>query len=257
MWQPAYLAKASLNFWLLVLACASASAADLPPATPLPPAPWAQASWTGFYVGLGGGLSSLNNKIVAQPGPDPSSPLSASLNGLGATGSLATITAGYDYQIMRSFVVGVFGDYDFHSLKSELDLNIPSAPLSVHGDFSVDRQWSIGGRMGYLTFPSTLVFLSGGYTELSTSDFSATLSGGGTNIAVAATVPTIAGGFVGAGFETKLTSSISLRGEYRFTDFGSGPVTLPVVGGTDLNNFLAVRVSPTLQIVKASVNYRF
>jgi opacity protein-like surface antigen len=54
-----------------------------------------------------------------------------------------------------------------------------------------------------------------------------------------------------------LTTHVSLRGEYRFTDFGSGPVTLPVVGGTDLNNFLAVRVSPTLQTVKASVNYWF
>src|SRR5580692_7325152 len=90
MWQPGYSAKASLNFWLLVMTCASASAADLAPAAPLPPLPWAQASWTGFYVGAGGGLSSLNNKINAQPGPDPSSPLSASLNGLGATGTLAS-----------------------------------------------------------------------------------------------------------------------------------------------------------------------
>ena len=72
-----------------------------------------------------------------------------------------------------------------------------------------------------------------------------------------ATVPTIAGGFVGAGFETKLTKFISLIGEYRFTEFGSGLVTLPTVGGTDLNQFVTARVSPTLQIVKASVNYRF
>jgi hypothetical protein len=62
MWQPGYSAKASLNFWLLVLTCASASAADLAPATPLPPLPWAQASWTGFYVGVGGGFSSLNKR---------------------------------------------------------------------------------------------------------------------------------------------------------------------------------------------------
>jgi outer membrane immunogenic protein len=148
MWQPGYSAKASLNFWLLVLTCASASAADLAPATPLPPLPWAQASWTGFYVGVGGGLSSLNNKIDARPGPDPSSPLSASLNGLGANGSLATINAGYDYQLSPSFVAGVFGDFDFHSLKSSLDIDIPSAPLSAHGQFSVNHQWSVGGRVG-------------------------------------------------------------------------------------------------------------
>ena len=257
MWRPGYSAEVIFNCWLVVLTCASASAADLAPAAPLPPAPWADESWTGFYLGVGGGFSSLNNKIDAQPGPDPSSPLSASLNGLGANGQLASINAGYDYQVMPSFVVGIFGDYDFHSLKSKLDINIPSAPLSVHGEFSVNRQWSVGGRIGYLTSPNTLVFLSAGYTELSASDFTANLSGGAKNVALAATLPTIAGGFVGAGFETKLTKSISLRGEYRFTDFGSGPVTLPTINGTDLNNFLTARVSPTLQIVKASVNYRF
>jgi outer membrane immunogenic protein len=257
MWQPGYSAKASLNFWLLVLTCASASAADLAPAPPLPPVLWARESWTGFYVGAGGGFSSLNNKIDARPGPDPSSPLSASLNGLGANGALATISAGYDYQLSPYFVAGIFGDFDFHSLTSSLDINIPSAPLSGHGEFSVNHQWSVGGRLGYLTSPGTLVFLTGGYTALSVSDFTANVSGGGQTMTLDATVPTIAGGFVGAGFETKLTKSISLKGEYRFTEFGSGLVTLPTVGGTDLNQFVTARVSPTLQIVKASVNYRF
>ena len=48
MWQPGYLAKASLNFWLLVLTCAAASAADLAPATPPLPVQWVHESWTGF-----------------------------------------------------------------------------------------------------------------------------------------------------------------------------------------------------------------
>jgi opacity protein-like surface antigen len=61
-----------------------------------------------------------------------------------------------------------------------------------------------------------------------------------------ATIPIIAGGFVGAGFETKLTKSISLKAEYRFTEFGSGLVTLPTVGGTDLNQFVTARASPQL-----------
>jgi outer membrane immunogenic protein len=257
MWRPRYSAKTLLNCWLVFLTCASASAADLAPSAPLPPIPWTRESWTGFYVGVGGGFSSLNNKIDARPGPDPSSPLSASLNGLGANGALATISAGYDYQLSPYFVAGIFGDFDFHSLKSNLDIDIPSAPLSVHGQFSVNHQWSVGGRLGYLASPGTLVFLTGGYTQLSVSDFTANVSAGGQTITLDATVPTIAGGFVGAGFETILTRSISLKGEYRFTEFGSGLVTLPTVGGTDLNQFVTARISPTLQIVKASVNYRF
>jgi hypothetical protein len=90
MWRPRYSAKTLLNCWLVFLTCASASAADLAPSAPLPPIPWTRESWTGFYVGVGGGFSSLNNKIDARPGPVPSSPLSASLNGLGANGALAT-----------------------------------------------------------------------------------------------------------------------------------------------------------------------
>jgi opacity protein-like surface antigen len=114
MWRPQYSAETLLYCsWLVISACASASAADLAERPPIIPVP--VDSWTGFYFGAGGGLRSLNNNIDARPGPDPSSPLSASLNGLGATGTLATISAGYDYQFSPYVVAGIFGDFDFHS----------------------------------------------------------------------------------------------------------------------------------------------
>jgi outer membrane immunogenic protein len=246
-------AGAFLGFCILALGCGPTQAADFPATAPLPP----QESWTGFHLGLGGGLSSLNDKLDAERGSDPSSPFSASLNGLGASGLLATINAGYDYQFSPSFVVGAFGDLDIHSLRSSLDVDIPSAPLTIHGEFSVRRQWSIGGRIGYLTSPNTLVFLSVGYTDLSVSNFAANISPGNQIATVAAVAPHIAGGFVGAGFETKLTNAVSLMGEYRFSEFGSGLVRLPTINGTDINQFVTARISPTLQIAKATVNYRF
>ncbi|MGE9008188.1 outer membrane protein [Leptospira interrogans] len=152
-------AKFILHCLFSVLAFNSCVAADLAKAPPVPPITIGD-SWTGFYVGLGGGVSSLNNKLTALPGPDPTSPgISASLNGLGAVGGLATVNAGFDYQFAPSFVFGVFGDYDFHSLKSQVNVDIAAIPLNAHGEISVDRQWSIGGRVGYLTSPTTLVFL--------------------------------------------------------------------------------------------------
>ena len=75
-------------------------------------------------------------------------------------------------------------------------------------------------------------------------------------LALTASVPKIAGGFVGAGFETKLLKNVYLRGEYRFTDFGTGLVTLPNVDGINANDFVTAKISPTLQTVKASINYR-
>lgn len=238
----------------------AASAADLPTvkARPLPPPPLPVESWTGFYVGLGGGMSSLNNKISALPGPDPNSPgISATFDGLGAVGYFATLSAGYDYQFTPNLVAGVFGDYDFHQLKSSINVDIAAIPVTAHGQISADRQWSVGGRFGYLTTPGTLVFLSGGYTQLGLSNLTATVSGPFPAIAVVAEVPRISGGFIGAGIETKLTGNVSLRAEYRYTSFGSGQVTLPTVAGVNANDFVLARIAPTMQVVKASVSYRF
>ncbi len=237
----------------------AAAAADLPAvkARPLPPPPPVE-SWTGFYIGAGGGMSSLNNKISALPGPDPNSPgISAAFDGLGAVGYFATLSAGYDYQLMPAFVVGVFGDYDFHQLKSSINVDIAAIPVAARAELSADRQWSVGGRFGYLATPATLLFLSGGYTQLGLGNLTAIVSGPFPAIAVVAEVPRIAGGFIGAGVETRLTSNISLRGEYRFTSFGSGQVMLPIVAGVNANDFVAARIAPTMQVVKASVNYRF
>ncbi|MCP1999758.1 hypothetical protein [Nitrobacter winogradskyi] len=60
-------------------------------------------------------------------------------------------------------MVGAFGDYDFHQVKSSINVDIAAIPVTARGEISADRQWSVGGRFGYLTSPSTLVFLSGGY----------------------------------------------------------------------------------------------
>ena len=77
------------------------------------------------------------------------------------------------------------------------------------------------------------------------------------NVTTAVTVPNFSGGFVGAGAETKLTDHISIRGEYRFTSFGSGQLGLPTVDGINLNDFVSARASPTMQDGRVSLNYRF
>jgi opacity protein-like surface antigen len=70
-------------------------------------------------------------------------------------------------------------------------------------------------------------------------------------------VPNLSGGFVGVGAETRITEHISLKGEYRYTDFGSGAVTLPTIDGNNLNDFVSVHVAPSMQEGRASINYRF
>ena len=58
-------------------------------------------------------------------------------------------------------------------------------------------------------------------------------------------------------FRLRASEHISLRGEYRFTDFGSGQLGLPTVNGINLNDFVSARASPTMQDGRLSLNYRF
>ena len=99
----------------------SASAADLAarPYTKAP-APVAYApSWTGCYLGAGGGGAMTNND-----GNIVDSATGAALTGnvtSGARGWFGTVQGGCDYQF-NNWVVGAFADYDF---------------MDVHGDTGV------------------------------------------------------------------------------------------------------------------------
>jgi outer membrane immunogenic protein len=222
----------------------------------------AQPSWTGWYIGAGGGLNSLVSEVKAKPGTvaasDPSAEgASAAFDGLGATGGFGTIGIGGDYQFRPQFVIGVFGEYDFESLGSDAMLIIPGNSLSAHANINVNGKASVGARIGYLATPGTLLYVSAGYSRVSLSDLKLNIVGSEPDVSTAITVPSLSGVFVGVGAETMLTQRISLRGEFRYTDFGSGSVTLPTIDGTNLNDFVAARLAPTMQEGRASLNYRF
>ena len=110
------------------------------------------------------------------------------------------------------WVVGVFADYDFGSQISA-DFSIPGYSGSIDHNYS----WAVGGRLGFLVTSSTLLYGTAGYTQ---ANFDIGPFGS----------KTFAGYFAGAGVETLLSQSWSLKLEYRYSDFGSetfsdGPVT--------------------------------
>jgi len=220
-----------------------------------------QPDWTGVSISVGTGLKALNNKVTAVPGDAVKNEPNAmgsrvSLDGLGAEGSFVSLGLGADYQFRERFVVGAFFDYDFGSIDTKGDVNIPAVPLSAHGQVEIDDIWSVGGRLGFLPTPSTLLFLSAGYTRIGSADIKADISGPFESTA-RASVSSIAGVFYGGGFETLLTDRISLKGEYRYTDLGSGDVTLPTIEGVNLNDFVAPNLEPSLHTGRISLGYRF
>ena len=187
----------------------SAQAADLRTTGSLKDAPeYVPAStWTGFYLGAGGGIGATSSDLKGQATISGLTG-SAEANGIGGMGGFGTVQVGYDRQLDQHFIVGAFFDYDFASIDSKL-----SAGLSVGGTnlvsgsvpFNLTDSWTAGGRAGYLVNANTLVYGLAGYTE---AHFD--LPQGAKN-------STFSGWTAGAGFETSLGGPLFLKGEYRFT----------------------------------------
>ena len=205
----------------------SASAADLAarPYTKAPPVAAPVASWTGCYIaGGGGGAYTKNdhNDFLTAP---PNTPFSPNLS-TGADGWFGTVQVGCDYQF-NNFVVGLFGDYDFMSVTGDVSTGGFFAP-ALTGSQKQDSQWAVGGRAGYLVFPSLLTYVSGGYTQAHWKD--TTLSSFFAPGVAAATLPgsTKGGWFIGAGDEYALSFLPGLfwKTEYRYSEFDRANVSI-------------------------------
>ena len=226
--------------------------------------------WTGFNVSVGGGISknnggldvttSTNDRLDILPIPPPS-PISAFVSILGdATGNarvggnewqgMGTLQGGYDQQL-GSFVVGGFANFDFYpgdnenevtqGIDGSLTLALfpplgPSVSFPIPGyaaatsSIELKNTWSIGGRIGYLFTPSTLIYGLGGYTQASLDgqvDFSYLTFAGPQSLSLNAS-DELHGYFVGAGGEVKVTDNIGLRLEYRYANYQGATRSEPV-----------------------------
>src|SRR5215468_6460843 len=97
-----------------------AMAADLP-TRPLPPLVPVY-SWTGCYVGGGGGYGVWNQDITPVNPLSPAVAISAGTTA-GGRGWFGTVQVGCDYQLSGNWVIGAFADWDFGSLRGETDLS--------------------------------------------------------------------------------------------------------------------------------------
>ena len=217
--------------------------------------------WTGVYIGIGGGMGAANHDLSLENGPDfPSPPLpafAAELSGLGGDGGFFSLGVGLDYQVNSRFVVGAFFDYDWADLDTSLDasLNFLGTTFGAGADIEVEDMWSIGGRLGYLVSPSTMLFVTAGYSQADVSDLTANASGLGS--VTLARVGDFDGYFIGGGAEMKITKAISIKGEYRYTDLDSEVITLLPGTAPEINNFVTTKLDPDIQTARVSLNYRF
>jgi outer membrane immunogenic protein len=204
-------------------------------AAPIPEAP-PPPSWTGFYLGAGIGAGAMVHEVSIN---DVDFGRLFSFDGVGGEGVFGTVILGWDWQVGANTVFGVFVDYDFSDISTTI-----SAPDTFRASLDHDNSWAVGARLGWLSNPATLWYLTAGYTE---ADFNA--SARVLDKQIFSLDKTFSGYFVGGGVDTRLAGNWFLRLEYRFTEFDSE--------GRDLDEFTTVDFEPSMHTARLTLTYKF
>jgi outer membrane immunogenic protein len=215
----------------VVIVASAASAADMVAPAPAP-APAAGFNWSGFYVGLGGGLGAVNHRISTNAlGPG------ISFNGIGGEGAFGELTVGYDHMLTDRFLLGGFIDTNLGNIGPSVDIT---------GGPGIDLTNSYGfdavARLGYMLNGSTLGYVLGGYTW---EHFK--LDSGPIGIHYSDS----RGGYVlGAGMETAIGHNWTVKAEYRYSNYGNDSVL-------DLGPGASLNVEPSTHTFHIAANYHF
>jgi outer membrane immunogenic protein len=232
-----------------------ALAADMAAKAPMRAAPVAYApSWTGCYVGGGGGYGMWNQENTQFFAGPPVVQVAATQTN-GGRGYFGTVGGGCDYQFPLgtwNMVVGAFGDYDFASMKGEFSQQIGN----LTGTEKLSSQWSVGGRIGWVATPNLLVYFSGGYTEAKFDRIN--LHGLGAPVSDFIPGQTYKGYFLGAGDEYALNFLPGLfwKTEYRFSDLDTQRLVSRSVA-TGLPNGDLFDSHKYVHTVRSELVYRF
>ena len=185
------------------------------------PSPVAGYSWTGCYVGAGGGYGMFNQET--QTSRYARRPVGLS-NDNGGRGWFGTVQVGCDYQIGSNIVIGAFGDYDFSGIKGDM-VQSRFQRLGPRREEKLKNSWAAGGRIGWIPFQASQLLVyrvgrlhAGAVRRRSTSVHPRPCADRCRRFAK----HTYAGWFVGAGYEYGLgfLPGLFWKTEYRFADYG-------------------------------------
>jgi outer membrane immunogenic protein len=247
---------------------APALAADMAAKAPMRAAPVAYApSWTGCYVGGGGGYGLWDQENTNFFNGPPQIQVT-DRNSAGGRGYLGTVQAGCDYQFGaagQQFVIGAFGDYDFESLKGTHETPFFIGGQRIFGlgsataDEKMSSSWTVGGRVGWLITPSLLTYFSAGYTQATFDRQNFFVNApGGVPLDFFLDKATYKGWFLGAGDEYALSFVPGLfwKTEYRVAEFNTQ--TLPYLAvTTGLPIGFSADSHKWVQTVRSELVYRF
>jgi len=209
-----------------------------------PPAVLAPAyDWNGFYLGGYYGAA-WSQSSASTPNFAITTPVTGNVD-INSTSFTAGITAGYNWQLSPTWLVGVEGDYGYlggGQLFAEFD-----DPNVFVGE---KNRWyaTLRGRVGYVTGPS-LIYLTGGVGFVRVTD----TFGGTAGVPPLSSSTTTTGGVIGAGIETKLSRNWSAKTEYLYVDGGSDHT----FQSNPFGSLTPASFTHSFQVIKTGLNYKF
>jgi outer membrane immunogenic protein len=209
------------------------------------------ANWSGVYLGVGGGYGLWDADTTVTSPAIPGCTCGGPNQTAAGKGPFGVVTAGYDYQfsaINMNLVAGVFGDFNFASIKGNVD---DPQNFTVASAKETDA-WAAGVRGGWLMTPTTLTYFSGGWSGAHFQGGAMTNAVGPTGVVTPSTDRS--GWFLGGGFETSVASGWFWRNEYRYASYDSTILieTPAALAGNDTISF-----RPYVQTFATELVYKF
>lgn len=197
--------------------------------------------WTGVYIGGDVGYAFANDTYTLDPIFFPALPVNSS-NLFASRGISGGALVGANLVVIPRWLVGIEADWSWQHIVTQL-----SSPNFFGVVMTAKQPWSesVRGRIGFLTTPSSLVYITAGWAkskvELSTDVVFGplTLTSSGT----------IHGWQVGGGIETAITDDWHARLEYLQTFYSSAGVDQPLLP-------LIAEIKPTVGLARAALIYQ-
>ena len=179
-------------------------------------------NWTGFWLGAGVGV---NADMIGHDWRETTTGTSTELghgndDTRGGAGVFGTVGVGYDWQVRDRWILGAFTDFDFGNTDhTETDyFSTGKAGWTIENN----RTWTIGARVGLLTSNTAMLYGLIGYSranmDVSVFEENSTLTPSSKTFSKELE---FSGLVLGAGLEQDLGNGFSLKGEYRYTNYGS------------------------------------
>jgi outer membrane immunogenic protein len=242
------IARLALGLLATTFLVSQVQAADMPlKAHAIAPTP--ESSWTGFYVGVDGGLG--GDKISYDGGT--TNGLATGTADLTSSGFFAGGQGGYNWQFAPTWVAGIETDIQWSDIQGKVDAsaNLVGFGVSASAGTKLDYFGTVRARIGYLVTPAALLYATGGWAYgQTTTSLNATAGGGSFNYSSSHDK---SGWTAGGGLEYRLNNWASVKTEYLYMDLGTDNVWSGRIGGTPVS----INEKTTVQTGKIGLNVKF